>query len=88
MRRKAKPISLACAPYALVSAGPRGFTLAGPAGQTWTRAPPRSVRAPEIGAGAALSAGILYAVAHGGDTGTLADTANEWAAAYLKGAPA
>jgi hypothetical protein len=76
---------LACAQYVLVSAGPRGFTLAGPAGQTWTRMPPRPAREPVLGAGAALSAGILHALAHRSDGGLVADIASDWAAAYLKG---
>ncbi|MEU8804761.1 hypothetical protein [Spirillospora sp. NPDC048819] len=74
--------SMAYATYAVVSAGPRGFTLTGPDG-TWHRTPGRIITGPALGAGAALSAGLLAGLAHGASGADLVDTANNRVTAHL-----
>jgi len=77
--------SLARAEHALLSAGPLGFALTGPGEQIWTRAPEVPLSpAPGLGAGAAVSAGLLHGLAHGLNAGALADTACDWAESYLR----
>ncbi|MFI0354260.1 hypothetical protein [Actinomadura sp. 9N407] len=74
--------SAASASYTLVSAGPGGFALAGPAG-SWQRRPQQIVTGTALGSGAALSAGAVAGLAHGADGADLADAAADSVAAYL-----
>lgn len=77
--------AMACATYALVTGGAHGFSLAGPDDEEWTRHPTRTFGGAALGAGAAVSAGLLYGLAQDVRGSELADMAGKWVATYLQG---